>query len=65
MHVRVIEGRCQGHTVCNLHAPEAFGLDDDDGHVVILLDSIPEDMDAAVRRAVANCPERALEIEEA
>lgn len=64
MRVRVIEGRCQGHTVCNMHAPAVFGLDDDDGHVLVLLESIPEELHVAVRRAIANCPERALEIDD-
>jgi ferredoxin len=64
MRVRVIDERCQGHTVCNMQAPAVFGLNDDDGHVLILLDSIPDELGGVARRAVANCPERVLEIDE-
>jgi ferredoxin len=50
--------------LCNLTAPEVFGLDDN-GNVVPLVDGeIPAGQEAAARAAVATCPERALVIEE-
>jgi ferredoxin len=62
--VHVDPAKCQGHNRCYSLAPELFQLDDlgqssehGDGAVP------PERLDQA-RRAVANCPEYAISLEE-
>ncbi|MBO0822515.1 MAG: ferredoxin [Actinobacteria bacterium] len=66
MKLRINSEQCQGHGRCYDLAPELFG-DDDEGYGQVLGDGLvaPEQEDDA-HRAVANCPERAIElIEEA
>jgi ferredoxin len=64
MRVRIDEERCEGHGRCYATAPEVFEPDDlgngherGDG-------TVPPDLDQRARLAVANCPERAITIEE-
>jgi ferredoxin len=62
--VHVDPGKCQGHNRCYSLAPELFVLDDlgqssERGDGVVA----PELLDKA-RRAVANCPEYAVSMEE-
>jgi ferredoxin len=64
MRVRVDEGKCQGHTLCNMVAPEVFGLREEDGHSYLLMEQIPERLQEAVRRACENCPEEAISVSE-
>lgn len=64
MHVSVDTDKCQGHTACAMAAPDVFGLSDDDGHSQVLLPHVPPHLEAAVRRAEANCPERAVLLSE-
>jgi ferredoxin len=53
---------CQGHGRCYDLAPELFG-DDDEGYGQVLGDGVvPPDSEHDARRAVANCPERAIEL---
>ena len=52
MTVQVDSGRCQGHGRCYDLFPDLFG-DDDEGFGKVLGDA---------RLAVANCPERAIEL---
>lgn len=61
----VIDGqKCQGHQMCAIAAPEVFGSDDY-GNAVLLIDGeIPAALEAKVRRAEGNCPERAIRIEQ-
>jgi ferredoxin len=57
--------RCQGHTLCAMAAPDAFALDDIDGHATAVFeDGVPADQEAAVREASLSCPERAIAIEQ-
>ena len=60
--VRVIEGRCQGHQMCAIAAPEIFGSDDIGNATVLISGDIPADLEQKARRAEGNCPERAIEI---
>jgi ferredoxin len=62
--MRVIADRdaCAGHARCAALCPEVFDIGDD-GKVVLLMTSIPQDLRTATARAVANCPDRALGIE--
>jgi ferredoxin len=64
MRVRVDCNRCQGHSRCYSLAPELFDSDElgyskerGDG-------TVPPELEAKARLAEANCPERAIEIEE-
>jgi ferredoxin len=54
--------RCQGHGRCYDLAPDLFG-EDDEGYGMVLGDGVvspAHEHDA--HRAVANCPERAIEL---
>ncbi|TCP53637.1 ferredoxin [Tamaricihabitans halophyticus] len=64
MKVFVDSGRCQGHGLCNMSAPETFDLDDD-GYARVPASEVPDDggLRTRVRAAVDGCPERALSIE--
>jgi ferredoxin len=53
---------CQGHGRCYDLAPDLFG-DDEEGFGQVLGDGIvPPDKEREARLAVANCPERAIEL---
>ena len=55
---------CQGHGRCYDLAPELFG-DDDEGYGQVLGDGVvPAEKEHDARRAVANCPEHAIELVE-
>ncbi len=62
MKVHIDSGRCQGHGRCYDLAPGLFG-DDDEGYGQVLGDGIvrPE-QEKGARLAVANCPERAIDL---
>jgi ferredoxin len=64
MKVRVDEDRCEGHGRCYALAPELFAPDGiGNGHEVGD-GTVAADMEQKARLAVANCPERAITIEE-
>lgn len=63
MRVRVDDGSCHGHQSCAIAAPEVFGADDYGNAVVLITGDIPDELQAKVRRAEGNCPERAIVIE--
>ena len=64
MKVRIDSELCQGHGRCYDLAPGIFG-DDDEGYGQVLGDGIlPPGEEQAARLAVANCPERAIELVE-
>jgi ferredoxin len=53
---------CQGHGRCYDLAPSLFG-DDDEGYGQVLGDGVvPPGEEQDARLAVANCPERAVEL---
>lgn len=62
MQVSVDAARCQGHTLCALNAPDLFDLSDDDGHARPAVHEVPPQLQDAARRAVADCPERAVSV---
>jgi ferredoxin len=62
MRVQVDEELCQGHARCATTATEVFGLRDEDGHAVVLLDPVPLEHQESARRAVIGCPEQALRV---
>jgi ferredoxin len=60
--VQISPDRCQGHGRCYDLAPELFG-DDDEGYGTVRGDgTVPPGQEQDARRAVSNCPERAIEI---
>ena len=62
MRVRINSQLCQGHGRCYDLAPSLFG-DDDEGYGQVLGDGIvPPGKEQDARLAVANCPERAVEL---
>jgi ferredoxin len=63
MRVRVDADTCHGHQSCAIAAPEVFGADDYGNAVVLIEGDIPVELEAKVRRAEGNCPERAIVIE--
>lgn len=63
MKVRVDAETCHGHQMCAIAAPEVFGSDDYGNAVVLIDGEIPSELEAKVRRAEGNCPERAIVIE--
>jgi len=63
MRVTVDAERCQGHQMCSIAAPEVFGSDNYGYAVVLVPGDLPEALEAAARRAEANCPERAISLQ--
>ena len=64
MKVFVDSGRCQGHTLCSMIAPDSFELSDIDGTASPVDEVVPPDQEDVVREAVQSCPEQAISIEE-
>jgi ferredoxin len=63
MQLRIDAERCTGHGRCYSLAPGLFEPDDE-GHGVVLADgTVPAGQEEAARRAVTNCPERAITLE--
>lgn len=63
VRLRVDEDRCCGAGQCVLVAPGVFDQRDD-GVVRLLDDAPPEELHAAVRKAVDLCPTRAIRLSE-
>jgi ferredoxin len=57
--VTVDDDGCRGHGVCTTICPEVFALTDD-GYSEVLSPDVPIQLEDAVRRAAASCPERAI-----
>jgi ferredoxin len=55
--------RCQGHTLCSMIAPDAFELDDVDGHASPVSEVVADDQEDQVAEAAHSCPEQAILIE--
>jgi ferredoxin len=60
--LRVAGERCVGHGRCYELAPDVFA-EDERGHCRLLREDVPAELEEQARRGVANCPERAIEIE--
>ena len=62
MKVHIDSDRCQGHGRCYDLVPGLFG-DDDEGYGKVLGDGVvAPDHEHEARLAVANCPERAIDL---
>jgi ferredoxin len=64
MRVRVDDGRCEGHGRCYTLAPELFEPDDIGNSHEVGDGTVAAGMEHKARVAVANCPERAIIVEE-
>jgi ferredoxin len=64
MKVHVDETRCEGHGRCYATAPEVFAADDLGNGFEIGDGVVAVELEHKARVAVANCPERAIMIEE-
>jgi ferredoxin len=62
MRIEVDLDRCAGHGQCLLAAPAVFDVDENAHQVIVLDPEPPEDLRAAVQRAVSMCPMGALEV---
>jgi ferredoxin len=62
MKLHIDPAKCQGHGRCYDLAPELVG-EDDEGFGQVLGDGVvATDQEHAARLAIANCPERAIEL---
>ena len=64
MRVVVDLATCQGYANCVVEAERVFDLDDDTGKAIVLLETVPDEFAEDARRAAANCPVKAISIEE-
>jgi ferredoxin len=62
MRVTVDPGRCQGHALCVLNAPQLFDLDEVSSHAVVVVENVPADLAEQARSTVDSCPERAISV---
>ncbi|MDX6231406.1 MAG: ferredoxin [Nocardioidaceae bacterium] len=63
-HVSVDAERCQGHARCFANAPDDFDFDDEGYAFVPEGRQVGDEVSEQLRRAVANCPERAVVLKE-
>ena len=63
MRVRIDLDACQGHSRCALAYPEIFDVDDD-AKAFVHVENIPPEWEDKALMAIANCPERAISMEE-
>jgi ferredoxin len=62
--VTVDQAKCVSSGQCVLNASDVFDQRDDDGVVLLLIESPPHDQVDNARRAAAACPALAIDIEE-
>ena len=61
MKVRVDPEVCAGFGICTGISPEVFELHED-GYATVLVDDVPPELEELVRRAVDQCPSRAISV---
>jgi len=59
MRVTVDADICGGHGACLSTAPDVFRLTDD-GYAEVIVDRVPEQLQAAVEQAALHCPTKAI-----
>jgi ferredoxin len=66
MKIVLDQAACVGHGRCYTLGPDVFDADEE-GHCVVLVADVPPDpeLEKQARTGVANCPERALRLEDA
>jgi ferredoxin len=60
MRIELTLATCQGYANCVVEAPELFDLDEVTNKAVIIVDTVPAELEADARQAEANCPVRAI-----
>ncbi|NLD75949.1 MAG: ferredoxin [Acidimicrobiales bacterium] len=63
MRVTVDDDICAAFGVCVQTCPDVFELGEQ-GYAVVKVDVVPPELEELVRRAAAECPSRAIEVEE-
>lgn len=63
MRIRIDTDLCTGHGRCFVLSPEIFDSDDS-GYGQVVTEEITPDLLEAARRAVTNCPEQAITLDE-
>ena len=61
MKVEVDHGRCAGLGICESVAPDTFEINDD-GDLVVLVETVPPELLDDAERAVEGCPTAALRL---
>lgn len=64
MRVTVDQDKCVSSGMCVMNSPDVFDQRDDDGVVVLLIESPSPDQADSTRDAAAACPALAIHIEE-
>lgn len=59
MRVTVDADICGGHGACLSTAPDVFRLTDD-GYAEVTVETVPEELQAAVEQAALHCPTKAI-----
>jgi ferredoxin len=62
MQVSIDPTRCQGHALCLEQSHDNFDFDDVEGRGFVTESVVRPQAEESVRRAAANCPERAINI---
>lgn len=60
--LQIDPGRCQGHAICFLLAPDLFEVDDEGRGLVVQPSIKTDDQEAHALVAVDRCPERAVRL---
>jgi ferredoxin len=63
MKISIDRDRCTGHGRCYALAPDVFAPDDE-GNGMAIVEDVPAELADAARRAAANCPERAIALDD-
>ncbi len=64
MKVSIDYDRCTGHQMCAIAARDVFGSDDYGNATILIEGDIPDHLIAKTKLAEANCPERAIILED-
>ncbi len=59
MKLKIDDDICTGHGLCYGLAPEIYDADDD-GHALLLVADVPEELRAKAELGMRSCPERAI-----
>ena len=61
MKAWVDPNRCRGHGICTTICGEVFAINED-GYSEAIVEEVPAELHDAVREAVKQCPEQAIEV---
>jgi ferredoxin len=53
---------CQGYANCVVEAPDVFDLNESTNKAVVLVETVPEELEEDAQQAVDNCPVGAITI---